>query len=191
MNTNDVQLPPLPEPDAYLFQHEETGLTEYVDSQQVEWGFEKANPRWQKMHGAFTERQLETYARAAIEADRKRRGEPTAAEISDVIREITGCPDIKNGENSLVVALRMLFHRGATPQPAEPTFTTPDCPRCGCVQDGQCLCNPSRPSTEPVKVPSDSEIFELAHDFSGMTFEDLDVVGFGRALLARYGKGTP
>ena len=32
MNTHDIKLPPLPEPDAYLFQNEETGLTEYVDS---------------------------------------------------------------------------------------------------------------------------------------------------------------
>ena len=37
------------EPVAWLFQHEETGLVEIVDSQQVEWGFEKNNPRWQKI----------------------------------------------------------------------------------------------------------------------------------------------
>lgn len=57
---------------------------------------------------------------AAIEADRKRRGEPTAAEISDVVREITGCPDIKSGEKSMVVALAMLFHSYAAPQHTEP-----------------------------------------------------------------------
>lgn len=67
MNTHDkIKLPPLPEPDAYLFQHEETGLTEYVDSQQVKWGFEKANPRWQKIHGVFTERQMQAYANAQV-----------------------------------------------------------------------------------------------------------------------------
>lgn len=37
------------EPVAWMFQHEETGLTEAVDVQQVEWGFEKNNPRWQKL----------------------------------------------------------------------------------------------------------------------------------------------
>jgi hypothetical protein len=37
------------EPVAWLFQHEETGLTECVDVQQVERGFEKNNPRWQKI----------------------------------------------------------------------------------------------------------------------------------------------
>ncbi len=42
------------EPAAWLFQHEETGNTECVDVQQVEWGFEKNNPRWQKIRPLFT-----------------------------------------------------------------------------------------------------------------------------------------
>jgi hypothetical protein len=42
------------EPAAWLFQHEETGLTECVDAQQVEWGFEKNNPRWQKVAPLYT-----------------------------------------------------------------------------------------------------------------------------------------
>jgi hypothetical protein len=37
------------EPVAWMFQHEDTGLIDYVDTQQVEWGFEKNNPRWQKI----------------------------------------------------------------------------------------------------------------------------------------------
>lgn len=37
------------EPAAWEFQHEETGLIDFVDPQQVEWGFEKINPRWQKI----------------------------------------------------------------------------------------------------------------------------------------------
>lgn len=37
------------EPYGYAFQHEETGLQQVVDVQQVEWGFEKNNPRWQKL----------------------------------------------------------------------------------------------------------------------------------------------
>ena len=40
---------PVQEPVGYLFQHEETGLTTVVDVQQVEWGFEKSNPRHQKI----------------------------------------------------------------------------------------------------------------------------------------------
>jgi len=34
---------------AWEYQHEDTGLIDFVDPQQVEWGFEKNNPRWQKV----------------------------------------------------------------------------------------------------------------------------------------------
>ena len=42
------------EPIGFLFQHEETGLTEVVDIQQVEWDFEKNNPRWKKISPVYT-----------------------------------------------------------------------------------------------------------------------------------------
>ncbi|MBV2144197.1 hypothetical protein KUG47_11905 [Falsochrobactrum sp. TDYN1] len=42
------------EPIGYLFQHEETGLTQVVEVQQVEWGFEKNNPRWQKISPVYS-----------------------------------------------------------------------------------------------------------------------------------------
>jgi hypothetical protein len=45
---------PVQEPFGYLFQHEETGLTTVVDVQQVEWGFEKNNPRHQKIGPVYT-----------------------------------------------------------------------------------------------------------------------------------------
>jgi hypothetical protein len=45
---------PEPEPVAWMFQHEETGLTDCIDAQQVEWGFEKNNPRWQKIAPLYT-----------------------------------------------------------------------------------------------------------------------------------------
>ena len=54
----------LPEPDSYLFQHEDTGLTQYVDSQQVEWGFEKNNPRWKRCDGTFSASQMRAFADA-------------------------------------------------------------------------------------------------------------------------------
>jgi hypothetical protein len=54
----DANPPAAPAPDvepvAWLFQNEETGLTECVDIQQVEWGFEKNNPRWQKIAPLYT-----------------------------------------------------------------------------------------------------------------------------------------
>ena len=65
------EYPPLPTPDSYLFQHEETGVTQYVDSQQVEWGFEKNNPRLQRIGGAFTEAQMRAY----VDTDRAMRAQ--------------------------------------------------------------------------------------------------------------------
>jgi hypothetical protein len=50
----DAQPAPVQEPIGYLFQHEETGLTTVVDVQQVEWGFEKNNPRHQKIGPVYT-----------------------------------------------------------------------------------------------------------------------------------------
>jgi hypothetical protein len=41
------------EPVAWLFQHEETGRTMCVDVQQVQWNFEKNNPRLQKIHPLY------------------------------------------------------------------------------------------------------------------------------------------
>lgn len=64
--SDDRALPPLPTPDSYLFQHEETGVTQCVDGQQVEWGFENNNPRLQRIGGMFTESQMQAYARAAL-----------------------------------------------------------------------------------------------------------------------------
>lgn len=49
-----AQPAPAQEPFGYLFQHEETGLTTVVDVQQVDWGFEKNNPRHQKIGPLYT-----------------------------------------------------------------------------------------------------------------------------------------
>ena len=69
MNHHTPQgLPLLPTPDSFLFQHEETGNTQFVDGQQVEWGFEKNNPRLQKIGGVYTEIQMLAYAREALAA---------------------------------------------------------------------------------------------------------------------------
>jgi hypothetical protein len=42
------------EPVAWMFQHEETGRTMCVDAQQLEWGFEKGNPRLKKIAPLYT-----------------------------------------------------------------------------------------------------------------------------------------
>ena len=73
--TTTPAMPELPEPEAYIFQHEETGNTMFVDRQQVEWGFEKNNPRLQKVGKAYTADQMRAYALATLQAQ--------PAEVSD------------------------------------------------------------------------------------------------------------
>jgi len=42
------------EPVAWMFQHEETGRIMFVEAQQLEWGFEKGNPRLEKVGPLYT-----------------------------------------------------------------------------------------------------------------------------------------
>ena len=42
------------EPVAWMFQHEETGRITFVETQQIEWGFEKNNPRLKKIGPLYT-----------------------------------------------------------------------------------------------------------------------------------------
>lgn len=69
----------LPEPDSYLFQHDETGLTQFVDAQQVEWGFQQNNPRLRRIGGAYTADQMRDFADRA-HALRASHGQAPAAE---------------------------------------------------------------------------------------------------------------
>lgn len=66
-----MKFPLLPKPQDYLFQHEETGLIQTIDGQQVEWGFAENNPRWKLIGGAFTEAQLCAYGAACTVAERE------------------------------------------------------------------------------------------------------------------------
>jgi len=52
---------PAQEPVAWMFQHEETGRTMCVDAQQLEWGFEKGNPRLKKIDPLYTAPQQRTW----------------------------------------------------------------------------------------------------------------------------------
>ncbi len=54
------------EPYGYAFQHEDTGLEQVVDVQQVEWGFEKNNPRWQKLGPVYLHRPSEAKAAPSV-----------------------------------------------------------------------------------------------------------------------------
>jgi len=51
---DDLDEEPAQEPVAWMFQHEETGRTMCVDTQQLEWGFEKGNPRLKKIAPLYT-----------------------------------------------------------------------------------------------------------------------------------------
>ena len=92
------EYPPLPTPDSYLFQHEETGVTQYVDSQQVEWGFEKNNPRLQRIGGAFTEAQMRAY----VDTDRAMRAQAD----SQPARDYLPLPDFDTVEQHIYGACR-------------------------------------------------------------------------------------
>lgn len=56
------------EPVGYFFQHEDTGQMMSVDVQQVEWGFEKNNPRLINCGKLYTEAQLIAAQQKAAEA---------------------------------------------------------------------------------------------------------------------------
>lgn len=53
---------------AWMFQHEDTGLIQCVDTQQVEWGFERNNPRLTKIAPLYAHPSAELAAlRAEVE----------------------------------------------------------------------------------------------------------------------------
>src|SRR5690606_20557406 len=113
---------------------------------------------------------------------------------SDVIREITGCPDIKNGGASLVVALGMLFHRCAAPQPAEPVKRKRRYAQGTALGEYGVIPMCDQVDDEPVKVPSDEEIEETLNleSFVDRRIADDEMVlvsmGRIRAAFSRYGQ---
>ena len=76
---------PVQEPIGYLFQHEETGLTMVVDVQQVEWGFEKNNPRHQKIGPVYTTPPAQPAVPDAL----------TSADIQEHIEYVAGWNDCR------------------------------------------------------------------------------------------------
>lgn len=67
--------PPLPVAEDFMYQHEDTGITGFIDAQQVEWGFFKNNPRLQKVRGVYSEAEMRAY----VDADRALRPAATPA----------------------------------------------------------------------------------------------------------------
>ncbi|MFY0997602.1 hypothetical protein [Pseudomonas juntendi] len=64
-------------------------------------------------------------------------------EAHALLREIRRKPGLFSGD--FILRLDEILSASAEPRP----FRIPDCPDCACVQDGQCLCSPSKPSAEP------------------------------------------
>lgn len=71
------------------------------------------------------------------------RYERKLAERDALLREIRRKPGLFSGD--FILRLDEILSASAEPRP----FRIPDCPDCACVQDGQCLCSPSKPSAEP------------------------------------------
>jgi hypothetical protein len=81
--------PAVQEPIGYLFQHEETGLTTVVEVQQVEWGFEKNNPRHQKIGPVYAT--------------------PPAPAVPDAITDDSESPEYRTGWNDCRQAMREMM----------------------------------------------------------------------------------
>jgi len=77
--------PPMPEAEDFMYQHEETGITGYIDAQQVEWGFFKNNPRLHKVHGVYNEAQMRAY----VDADRASRAALSTGRLGGEAEEKT------------------------------------------------------------------------------------------------------
>ncbi|WP_243430630.1 hypothetical protein [Pseudomonas sp. 51_B] len=81
------------------------------------------------------------------------------AEAHALLREVDTSGPIGPYQNSLQARIKSALSSSAKPQP----FRTPDCPDCACVQDGECLCVPSRPSAEPSAPTHDPKLISIVH----------------------------
>lgn len=63
-----LDMPEGMEPDVYMFQNDETGQVQFVDAQQVEWGFQESNPQLLNLGPVFTGPQVQSMLDAARRA---------------------------------------------------------------------------------------------------------------------------
>jgi len=86
---------PEPEPVAWTYQHEDTGLTMCVLTQQVEPGFEKNNPRWQKSTPLYTAPphflDPAKVARLMDEAFERGKKEIDMEQVKDIAQKLADC----------------------------------------------------------------------------------------------------
>lgn len=96
-------------------------------------------------------------------------------------------PDHYQTREAAEEALSKLLGQPEQPQP----FQTPDCPDCACVQDGQCLCTPSKPSAAPAEPRVTDAMYHAFVDATRLqgneseTVKDLVMNGLEAALDAQ------
>lgn len=74
------QMPALPEPESFMYQHEDTGQIGYVDPWQIANGFEAANPRLQVIGPLYTADQMHAFRAEGVREALERAAQLCAAE---------------------------------------------------------------------------------------------------------------
>lgn len=69
------------------------------------------------------------------------------AEAQALLRDLDDAWNSHDGKKRFGKLMQKVESLSASAEPKP--FRTPDCPECACVQDGECLCTPSKPSAEP------------------------------------------
>lgn len=127
-------------------------------------------------------------------ADRKRRGEPVGYRWRDGNEDTWKYVDGLPPEDSIGHYEVELLYAHAANKPAEQSNQFRKCRHCGwdCKPSAEDRgWHPLEQSAEPVRVPSE-ELMELMLQFSdGFDIPSYRFAEAARALLARYGKGTP
>ena len=82
---------PEPEPVAWTYQHEDTGLTMCVLTQPAEPGFEKNNPRWQKSTPLYTAPPQREWQGLTDEAFERGKKEIDMEQVKDIAQKLADC----------------------------------------------------------------------------------------------------
>lgn len=126
---------------------------------------------------------MRAYARAAIEADRKRRGEPKdRRDIRGIVKKLQSAY-VKDGSTDEWVRLRRHVLEEAIDTLR---LVSADCAHF--YESYKAACERATQPAEPVKVPSEADLLALIREHAFRQYEFDDLLAFARALLARYGR---
>lgn len=145
---------------------------------------------------------MQDYARAAIEADRQRRGEPVAWrwKWKDLPNAGWQLSSVGGWRETDAIKAEPLYLAPIAPQPAldaaDLAFIADELRQAGKNRAADlvltAMAYPTQPA-EPVKVPSDADIDELSREWGlqSAAYPSKSMVrDFAHALLARYGQDT-